>query len=64
MVQFFLTDIRDWVNSKRFNLDICSVDCPLGYFLKVNLDMHNDYPLPGKKMKVRKEILELTNHRK
>ena len=64
MVQLLPIEILDWVNPKDFNLNNYSKDSPIGCFLEVHLDypdelhdLHNDYPLAGKKIKVRKEML-------
>ena len=54
------TEILDWVNPKDFNLDSYSNNSPISCFLEVDLnylnelhDSHNDYPLAGRKIKVK-----------
>ena len=74
MIQLLPTEILDWVNPKEFNLDNYSNDSPIGCFLGVDLyypdelhDLHNDYPLAGEKIEVKKEIfsnyqIQITEH--
>ena len=49
MMQICPTDLLDWVNPKYFNLNKYSNNSPIVCFLEVHLDLHNDYPLAGKK---------------
>ena len=64
MMQLLPTETLDWVSPKNFNLDNHSNEIPIDSFLDVDLDypdelnyLHNDYPLAGEKIKVKKEIL-------
>ena len=64
MMNLLPTEIYDQVNPKDFNLDNYSNDSPIGCFLEVVLDypyeshnLHNDHPLAGEKIEVRKEML-------
>ena len=63
-MQLLPTEILDWVNPKDFNADTFINDIPVGCFLEVDVgypdelhDLHNDYPLVGKKAKVKEEML-------
>ena len=63
-MQLLPTKILYWVNPKDFNLDNYSNDSPISCFLEVDLDypdelydLHNDYPLASKKIKVIEELL-------
>ena len=58
-MQLLPTRILHWVNPRDFNLDNYSNNTPIGCFLEADLDypdelhdLHNDYPLAGKKVKV------------
>ena len=58
------TEILDWADPKDFNLDYYSNGSPIGYFIETDLnfpdelhDLHNDYPIVGQKIAVRKEML-------
>ena len=64
MMQLLPTETLDWVSPKNFNLDNNSSEIPIDSFLDLDLDypdelndLHNDYPLVGKKIKVKKEML-------
>ena len=64
MMKFRPREILDWAHLKNFDLGNYTNDSPICCFLKVHLDypnelhdLHNDYPLAGKKIKVTKEML-------
>ena len=61
MIELLPTEILDWFNPKDFNLDNYSIDSPIRHLLEVDLDypdelhdLHNDYPLADRKLKVKK----------
>ena len=61
MIELLPTEILDWFNPKDFNLDNYSIDSPIWHLLEVDLDypdelhdLHNDYPLADRKLKVKK----------
>ena len=61
--QLLPTEILEWVTPKGFDLDNYCNNSPIGFSLEVDLDyrdelhnLHNDCPLVGEKIKVRKHI--------
>ena len=46
MVQLLRTEILTSVNPEYFNLDSCSNDCPIGYFLEFYLDFLMNCMIP------------------